>query len=63
MMISPVCLFCGRNASQTELEPANLLAQPGVWSCTDHERTDGWVNWPHTKAPFDLGYPSKPTVD
>jgi hypothetical protein len=24
---------------------------------------DGWMNWPHTQAPFDLGYPSTPTID
>jgi hypothetical protein len=63
MADGPICLFCGRNDTQIEIVRANLLTQPGVWSCTDHMRTDGWVNWPHSKAPFDLGYPSHPTID
>ena len=59
----PVCLFCGRGLDVIILVPANLLAQPGVWACTDHVRQDGWQNWPHTQAPFDLGYPSSPTIN
>jgi hypothetical protein len=58
-----VCLFCGRNETLIDIVPAELLRQPGVWACTDHVRTDGWMNWPHTQAPFDLGYPSTPTID
>jgi hypothetical protein len=63
VIVSPVCLFCGRGMDQIELLPAELLAQPGIFACTDHIRTDGWQNWPHTQAPFDLGYPSNPTID
>ena len=62
-LVQPVCLFCGRDESLIPLVRANMWAQPGIFACTDHVRQDGWVNWPHTKAPFDLGYPTSPTIN
>ena len=53
----PVCIFCGRTSDEIELVPAELRAQCGLWACTDHLRTDGWVNRPHEGPPFDAGYP------
>lgn len=61
-MTQPICLFCGRDASQIDLVRAELLAQPGIWACVDHVRTDGWHNWPHGQAPFDIGYPNAPVI-
>jgi len=57
-----VCLFCGRSWDQIQIVRAELLGQPGVWACIDHVRPDGWQNWPHTVAPYDLGYPTTPTI-
>lgn len=54
------CMWCGRIG--LPLGRANLLAQVGLFSCDDHKRTDAWVNWPHTKPPFDIGYPTNPTI-
>lgn len=58
----PMCIFGGGTADNVTIVRANLLGQPGIWACLPHARTDGWQNWPHTKAPFDLGYPSVPTI-
>jgi len=54
---SPICLFCGRGFDVIDLVPAELLAQPGIWACIEHLRTDGWINRPHTAPPFNAGYP------
>jgi hypothetical protein len=53
----PICVFCGRSWQVINMNRANLLAQPGVWACDDHLRTDGWQNIPHEAPPFDAGYP------
>ena len=55
-----VCLFSGQIG--LPVYSANLLAQPGLWVCDGYQRSDGWINWPHTKPPFDIGYPSSPKV-
>jgi hypothetical protein len=57
------CMFCGRTEDIIHMQSADALAQPGLWACDDHVRRDGWHNWPHTQAPFNLGYPSNPTIN